>query len=279
MNLLRPVSLFFLLLVGFLRLGYGASPKWAVTYSDQPTLEELDPYSLLVLDSHYHPSLETLKTQKKLLLGYLSLGEVEKDRPYYNEVRAEGILLMENRNWKGSYFVDVRAPRWVRRVIEDLIPAILHQGFDGLFLDTMDNPGHLERTDPAAYKGMTQAAVNLLLAIRTHYPNLPVMLNRGYDLYEQGGGYVDMVLGESVFGDYDFSTQTYRLVPKALYQEQLRILKDAQKRYPKLQVYTLDYWDPKDREGIKRIYQEQRNNGFNPYVSTIALDKVIPEPR
>ena len=279
MSPVRSVPLLFLLLFLGLRPGLGATPRWAVTYSDQPSLEELAPYSLLVLDSHYHPALETLKNQKKLLLGYLSLGEVEKNRPYYQEVRAEGILLMENQNWKGSYFVDVRDPRWLRRVLEELIPAILHQGFDGLFLDTLDNPGHLERTNPTAYKGMTQGAVNLLLAIRTHYPNLPIMLNRGYDLYDQGGGYVDMVLGESVYGDYDFATKTYRLVPKALYQEQLRILKAAQKRYPRLQVYTLDYWDPKDSEGIKRIYQEQRNNGFFPYVSTIALDKIIPEPR
>ena len=252
---------------------------WVVYYSDKETTEAFSSYRLLVLDSLYHPPLEPLKAQDKIILGYISLGEVEEHRSYFKEVKKEGILLMENKTWKGSYFVDLRDKRWARRIVEDLAQAILHQGFDGLFLDTLDNPGYLEDTNPNRFKGMRAAAVNLLRTLREHYPNIPIMLNRAYDLYPDGGQYVDMILGESVFADYNFETKKYGLVKTELYLQQVDILKKAKTQFPHLQIYTLDYWNPEDPKGIKRIYTEQRKNGFMPYVATIQLNQLVPEPR
>lgn len=270
--------------LAFLGLLFSPAPlqaerPWVVYYSDKAPLEAFEPFDLLVLDSKYHPPLEPLRAQGKTLLGYISLGEAEKHRHFYGEVKAEGILLMENKYWPGSYFVDLRDPRWARRVLEDLIPHILQKGFDGIFIDTMDNPPHLERLDPKKFKGMTKAAVNLLRSIRQHFPDIPIMLNRGYDLYDQGGAYVDMLLGESVYADYDFENKTNQLVEPKLYQRQVEILQQAKAKHPHLELYSLDYWDPDDRAGIARIYAEQRKNGFHPYVSTIKLDQIISRPK
>jgi len=255
------------------------SVPWVVYYSDKANIRQFESFDLLVLDSKYHPALQPLKAQNKKMLGYLSLGEVESHRSYFTEVKNQNMLLMENKFWPGSFFVDLRNPLWTQRVIEDLIPAILHQGFDGIFIDTMDNPGHLERTDPVKYKGMVKAAVNLLRAIKIHYPKVPVMLNRGYELYPKGAQYVEMVLGESIYTDYDFDKKAYKVVKGKDYKLQVKWLKDAKKKKPSLQVFTLDYWDPKDKKGIEQIYKVQRTNGFHPYVSTIKLDTVIQEPR
>jgi hypothetical protein len=67
-------------------------------------------------------------------------------------------------------------------------------------------------------------------------------------------------------------------VPRALYEQQIRMLQSALQRRPQLQVFTLDYWDPADRAGVARIYAEQRKNGFHPYVATVGLDRIVPEP-
>ena len=67
-------------------------------------------------------------------------------------------------------------------------------------------------------------------------------------------------------------------VDEALYQSQVAMLQDAQRRNPALRVFTLDYWDPSDAEGLREIYHRQRAQGFSPYVATIALDEVIVEP-
>ena len=253
--------------------------RWVVYYSDRASPQEFSEYSLIVLESQSYSRLRPLTDLGKPLLGYLSLGEVEAYRPYFEEVKAEKILLQENANWKGSYFVDLRDPRWTRRVVEQLIPGILRRGFDGLFLDTLDNAAYLEQENPTRYRGMTAAAARLVRTIRLHYPTIKIMMNRAYEILPEVEQSIDMELGESVFADHDMKTKTYRLVPAELYREQVRLLQAAQKRRPELKVFTLDYWDPADPAGIARIYREQRANGFEPYVATVELDRIVKEPQ
>jgi uncharacterized protein (TIGR01370 family) len=259
--------------------GTGVVQRFAVYYTDEAPMSEFDNFDLLVFDSDYHPALNTLADRGKTLLGYISLGEVEDNRAYYDDVKKEGILLQENRYWKGSYFVDLRDSRWTRRVIERLIPRILGRGFQGLFLDTLDNAAHLEQINPSKFKGMQSAAADLVKTIRYHYPSIQIMLNRAYEILPAVGEDIDMVLGESVFADYNFETKSYHRVPPKLYRQQVEILSNARRQSPTLQIMTLDYWDPGDRDGLLEIYSEQRKNGFVPYVATVELDRVVPEPR
>jgi uncharacterized protein (TIGR01370 family) len=251
---------------------------WVVYYADKAPVEAFDPFTLLVLDSENHPPLRPLAERGKVLLGYLSLGEVESNRPWFAKVKRWGILGEENPNWKGSYYVDLRDPRFVSLVVEELVPMLLRRGFDGVFMDTLDNPVFLEQTQPKKYKGIGDAAAQLVRAIRRNYPSIPIMMNRAYPLLPKVERDIDFELGESVYADYDFKTKTYKLVAKNGYQDQVKFLKDAQKRRPELKIMTLDYWSPTDSEGIKRIYKEQRANGFDPYVATVDLDRIVPEP-
>jgi uncharacterized protein (TIGR01370 family) len=275
---MRRLSLTFVVILLAVSAAAAQTP-WVVYYASTAPVETFAEYRLLVFDSDDHPPLAPLAKQGKTLLGYLSVGEVERNRAYFSTVRAEGLLLQENQNWPGSYFVDVRQARWKRRVLDELIPRILGQGFAGVFLDTLDNPPHLERTDPQKYRGMTAAATDLVTSIRRRYPAIRIMMNRGYELLPAVERDIDYVLGESVFTDYDFQTKKYGQVPRELYQEQVRLLTAARSRRPALQVFTLDYWYPTDAAGVARIYAEQRRNGFSPYVATIELDRVVKGPR
>ncbi|MBV1870697.1 MAG: endo alpha-1,4 polygalactosaminidase [Gammaproteobacteria bacterium] len=252
---------------------------WTVYYHSQLPPEAFDRYSLVILDSTAHPDISPMLERGKTVLGYISLGEVADYRYWYSDVSAEGLLLKENKSWPGSYMVDLRDPRWTKRVIEQLVPEILRQGFSGVFIDTLDNAAELERIDPKKYAGMALAATNLIKTIRRHYPEIKIMLNRGYDLLPEVGGEIDIVLGESVFSTYSHKLKAYHLVEENLYAQQLKILLDAKQKHSDLEVYTLDYWDPNDAKGIEHIYRTERSNGFVPYVSTIALDRLIPEPR
>lgn len=252
--------------------------RFAVYYSDAEDPSNFTPYSLVVFESESHPILEGLIENGTTVLGYLNLGEVEDNRSYFKEVKEEGILLDENKEWKGAYFVDLRDKRWTKRVIEQLIPMVLYQGFDGIFIDTIDNAIYLEETNPSKYSGMKQAAINLIKAIRLNYPGMKIMLNRGFEILPQVANEIDMVLAESIYTEYNKKKKTYELAPKEEYEKHVKILKEAQKTNPKLEVYTLDYWDVKDSEGMKKIYQVQRKQGFIPYVSTRELNKLINEP-
>ena len=260
------------------RAAASENERWVVVYSEKPPIEAFRDYKLVVLDSVHHPPLRPLLEQKKTVIGYISLGEVENYRDYFKAVEKEGILFEKNPNWPDSRYVDVRDPRWTRRVVEELVPRLLHKGFQGIFIDTLDNPADLERRDPKRYKGMTDAAANLVKAIRRHHPRIYIMLNRGYEILPAVDGLIDSVLGESVFTEIDFEKKSYRLAEPKVYRQQVEWLQAAKSRQPRLKIYTLDYWPPEDAAGIARIYVEQRKNGFIPYVSIKDLDRVLKEP-
>jgi len=280
----RRANLHFIVLIALLSFSTcgpeaGKRSRWAAYYSGSIPLESLDGFDLLVLDCDHHPPLEPLIRRGKLLLGYLSLGEVEQYREHFAAVKSAGLLLQENQVWKGSYFIDLRDGRWGDMVAGRIVPAILKQGFHGIFLDTLDNAVELERSQPDRYAGMREAAAALLARIRREYPGIRVMLNRAYELLPVVEEDIDFALGESVYSTYDFESGTYRKVPEEDYLLQVRLLREARMRRPSLKAFTLDYWDPADQEGLREIYRVQRTNGFEPYVATIRLDRVVLEPK
>ena len=271
------------LLIPLLSYGLvGSSPpktRWAAYYSDQARPEEFSGYDLIVLDSDRHPPLGALATGGSTVLGYLSVCEVERHRAWFAELVRSGVLIGEKTEWPGSYYVDIRNATWRATVTGRLVPAVLAQGFHGLFLDTLDDAEELERREPARFRGMRGAAVALVKEIRQAFPSITIMVNRGYALLPEIAGQIDIALGESVYGTYDFAGRNYRPVQAVEYRQQVQFLKDLRAAHPALQICTLDYWDPADREGIRRVYRKERANGFIPYVATVALDQLIKEPR
>ena len=165
-----------------------------VDYSQDAPVKQLKNYQLIVLDSQNHPAIEKIKTDNNIVLGYISLGEIETIRPYYQQAKNAGYLLQENKNWPGSYYVDVRQTHWAELVINKLIPKIVAQGFDGIFIDTMDNPEYLEEIDPKKYAGMKNAGINLIKLIRLNYPHIKIMLNRGFLILPQVASDIDLSL-------------------------------------------------------------------------------------
>ena len=113
--------------------------NFVVYYSDKAPVSDFNKYSLIVFDSDSHPPIGALKEQGKIVLGYLSLGEIENSRWYFKRFKDEKLLFKENSNWKGSFFIDVRDKKWVSFVVEELVPRILQKKFSGIFIDTLDN--------------------------------------------------------------------------------------------------------------------------------------------
>jgi len=252
--------------------------KFVVYYSDKADVKSFENYDLIILDSRYHPPINALTERGKTVLGYISLGEIQQKNPYFSIVKTSGALLAENQNWKGSYGVDIRAPLWQQTVIEEMIPAILRDGFDGIFIDTLDSPLDLERTNPKKYSGMIDASVRLIQAIRLHYPAIKIMVNRAYAALPRIAPYLDMELGESVRHTYNFQKKTYEPASETDYMLQVKWLQDVQMRNKKLKIYTLDYADKNDVAKIVNIYSTERANGFIPYVTTVSLTELVEEP-
>jgi uncharacterized protein (TIGR01370 family) len=246
---------------------------WAVSYGSDSDPALLSGYDLLVFDPGAHPPLEPLRNGKRQLLAYISIGEVSDSREYFSETAP--YRLTENPDWPGSYLLDLRNRQWQSIVLQRIAPAAIAAGFTGFFLDTADSSIELERREPGASVGMKAAAADLIRQLRRTFPEAPIMLNRGYELLSEISSVITYTLGESVYHTWDFSRKRYVPVPPADYAAQVRTLQAAAER---LQVLTLDYCDPRDTRKVRQIYRVQRANGFVPYVSTIDLDRIHPEP-
>ena len=257
--------------------GHGGNQRFLIYYgvADVPAIGR---YDLVVLDSGIDEAIVTKYRRSAVLLGYLSLGEVHTQRAYASDMATQGVLLASSRNWPDARFIDLRDERWKSRVIEELIPDILRRGFHGLFLDTLDDAEFLETLDPQRFAGMIDAAVDLVQTIRLRFPGVPIMVNRGYALLPRIIHHIDMLMGESVRSTYNAEQKVYVLVSDQDYQWQRDRLYEARRLRRDIRLFSLDYWKPKDRRGINRLYAEARANGFVPYVSTIDLAHVVPMP-
>lgn len=252
--------------------------KWVVHYGENLPVEVYKDYSLVVLEPDQRPPINLLLEQGKTVLGYISLGEVSKDRSYFKSVKDEGILFEKNPNWPDAFYVDMRKKEWTNRVINDLIPAILFQHFSGIFIDTIDNAETMEKQDPVKYRKMQEAAIKLIKTIRLHFPEMKIMLNRGFAILPYVAKDINSVLAESILALHNFKTGENTFIKPEYYEELVKELKDAQKLNPDLEIYTLDYWDIKDTQNVKKIYETQRAQGFIPYVATLQLNEIVPEP-
>lgn len=213
-----------------------------------------------------------------MLLGYVSLGELNTSSPFAQFLRDRDMLVAENPNWPGSVSIDLRYPGWHQYILTEIVPRLIAKGFDGLFLDTLDSALHLETLDAARFAGMTAAALELIGEIRRAYPDMPIMMNRAYALLPDVNVHIDAVLTESLVTTYDFVERRYKWVDDATFAHHLELLQPAQRGARALPVYSLDYWDRSDVDAIATIYARQRALGHNPYVATILLDQLVPEP-
>jgi uncharacterized protein (TIGR01370 family) len=253
--------------------------SWAVCYSDQPSPFDLARYDVIVLDPDRRPNLGPMVDRNRTILAYLSLTQMGRERSQFRALSAAGIVLDEHPIWSGAHYLDFRRPEWTRAVIEEIVPRMLSAGFNGLFLDTLDDAEFLERQDPEKFQGMRAAAIQLVHAIRHHFPAIVLMANRGYAIMPEVAGSIDMLLGESVLSTFDPKTRAYRRVTPEDVDWQVNALRAARTVNPRLKIFTLDYWNPADRKGVRSLYDAQRRNGFIPYVSTPMLDTLVEEPR
>jgi uncharacterized protein (TIGR01370 family) len=240
---------------------------WAVFYGAKATDAALQTPDLLVLepDQPWNPAL--LRRTGQLVLAYLSLGEVNESRAYFQKLDPSA-LLGKNPHWPGAMTVDPGNASWRSEVLDKLAPSMLQQGYDGFFLDTLDVGAELERQ---GHPGALKAMAGLVNELKARYPQAVIVANGGLDLLPDAAHALSALAVESVVTNYDFNAQRY--LRRAPEQAQARIaqLQGIQRQYG-LSILTIEYVSPQTPGEGDAIALSILQAGFVPFVSDIGLN-------
>ncbi len=247
-----------------------AAPKFCVNYSLHPNLEELKHYDISILNPDAKVDVHSLVRSAHRPFAYLSVVEVASDAPYRDELATRQIpLLGKNKEWN-SDFADISNPAWTIFVVDYLAAEAVNKGYRGFFLDTVDSVEHIERANPGAGTRYREGMISLIKTLKAKFPQMPIIMNRGFPILPDLAETVDGVLVESLLRKYDFATKTYIPVEPSGTEWLLGILNKI--KLAKLDIYIVDYVDPSDRATAMETAKRIEELGFLPFVSTVELD-------
>jgi len=240
---------------------------FAISYGRIENLQEVgNQYKLLIVESDYYSrrQVDSLNTADNTLLGYISLGEVNKYRWYYPLLEERGFLGV-NENWD-SPFLNLADSKTRSILVDRVVPNIMAKGFDGLFLDTID--------DVAPYSERSHLQphmVDMIAKIRKKYPEAVIVQNAGLFLLDQTQKLIDAVLIEDVATNYDFKKQEYQLRPENEYREKVSTINDYKSQFGK-PFLILDF---AKGNGLKSMANKRLDTLNIPYsISSIELDSL-----
>ncbi len=237
--------------------------------------ERLGEFDLVIVDGELARADEVaaLRARGVTVLGYLSVGTIEKWRSWYR--RLKRFRLGAWADWKDEWFADVSKAKLRRRITTEIAPRLLAKGFDGLFLDNVDmveTRNHAPQRD-----GMRE----LVLALST------LVHGDGRVLFAQNGapvldklGLIDAMDGwnrEDVTWSYDFDRRRYVHLRAGETRAALRELSEMAARG--LVTTSADYTGAGDDEAAAEAVANACSVGATPYVGDIGLTaRRLPRP-
>jgi uncharacterized protein (TIGR01370 family) len=208
---------------------------------------------------------EALRKAGVRIFAYLSVGEVSAGEP----VDRRWVL---GRDERWTTLVMDPADRGWRELLLAHAAALERDGYNGLFLDTLDSYAKVLRS-PEARRMRIEALVDLCRTLRARHPALALFFNRGFEILDQAGELASAVAAESVFFGWDQTSRNYVDVEeadRAWLVERLQALK-ARLGIP---VVALDYLPPSRSAEARAAARRLEELGLIPWISTPELDQI-----
>lgn len=208
-----------------------------------------------------------------ILLAYLSVGEAEDYRFYWRGPALQGQATFvgpANPRWPGNYRVRYWDRRWhdiVYGAADSYLARIISQGFDGVFLDTVDTTAFFTEAGVLdAEERMADLVSALAVHARRSNPGFLVVAQNPFHILDRPG-VIDAISGVSIEATM-FNGERLR-PPREVtgILARLDTLQDAGKT-----VMILEY--PRSSTGRKRLGGLCARHGFLCYSSNSALDRV-----
>jgi cysteinyl-tRNA synthetase len=214
---------------------------------------------------------------RRLVLAYLSIGEAETYRYYWRRSWAENPppwLGEENPDWPGNYKVRFWHDGWQRILLGDeraYLDRILAAGFDGVYLDVVDAYWFFQvQGRKTAADEMIDLVMRIAAYARGARPGFLIVPQNAEDLLAQPRyrGVIDAIAKEDLW--YGLAGPDTRNDPDtvAWTTKHLAMARDDGKA-----VLVVEY--PETRKTVADVYARARRQGYTPYASVRALDRMV----
>lgn len=243
-------------------------------------LDELAKFDVVILHTPAAtPELvRELKRRGVVTIGYISCGEDETlrtgdgtgpggkaswyfDKDHDNKPDTHPI-------WK-SIYTNAADPKWRSDRVAEARRLVEACGFDGIFLDTVDDV----TVYPETFDGMVQ----LINDFRRELPQAPIVMNQSWELLQKVAPIIDGLMLEGFSTSYDFESKSYRRNPLKWDDDGLAAVKKyvlpVREKHP-FQVFVLDYARPEQTELIQAAADRAATFRFLHAVAPVELDKV-----
>jgi hypothetical protein len=242
----------------------------AFFYGSQPSAHALGRFREVVVEPAGvgRATLARLQSTGTAVHAYLSVGERRRDGAD-GEPPPDGVL-GANEAWQ-TLVVDPASDLWRERLVKQA-QSLAAEGYDGLFLDTVDSFRRFV-TEPSAVEHRWRSLAELVRSLHRTFPGLRLLLNRGFELLPEVAPCIDAVVAESLFRGWDPVRRRYVEVASDDRAWLAARLREARDRYG-LEAIAIDYV-PADAPALaRRTARAIAGLGFVPYVATPALDTV-----
>jgi cysteinyl-tRNA synthetase len=214
----------------------------------------------------------------RLLLAYLSFGEAERYRAYwqpewYDRTRKPAWLGDVNPDWDGNYYVQYWEPGWQALMLgspESSLDTILRQGFDGVYLDRAD--AFLNwKSRPTAQADMAAFLRRIADYARQRNPDFLVVMQNAEDLLDdpQVLDGIDGIAKEDLLFGVSRPEAANNPADVRFSLKQLRTARDAGRK-----VFVVEYLA--DPAKITRTARRLADDGFVPYFAPRLLNCLNP---
>lgn len=240
-----------------------------VDVEETEIVTKLSSYDLIVLDGEETPArvVAALRANGAIVLGYLSVGTIERYRSWYRDVRRYRLERWDD--W-GEWYADTSKRRYRDLITRRVAPRILRKGFDGLFLDNFDMILTHRRQAP----GMRSLIRSL--ASLVHARGKLLFLQNGEEALAPLLGVIDGWNREDVTFTYDFDSSIYQRVSTADHEAALEALRMVSAQG----VFTTaaDYIAAEDAAAQQEAAAAACSVGALPFVGDIDLSRLPMTP-
>lgn len=146
--------------------------------------------------------LSQLRSSGTLLYAYVSAVEIEKYDDFKNSLMIDDAYLYDKgekffKHEFGCYGGDILSKSYQNILLRIIKERIIDKGYSGVFFDTLDDIESMQDHDSA--KAQSKGYIIFFKKLKKRYPELSIIQNRGFSLFEQGSSvYIDALLFEDL---------------------------------------------------------------------------------